>query len=105
VCGEGNDLEEPAARRVRVLGESLLSPLIELNLQWDDYPLEPLPYDATFLHAIDRLLPLTLRAGTSARGYHQRDRRNPMKIAIVGGAPIEWPEPAFRGRFDLDIRR
>jgi hypothetical protein len=42
-----------------------LSPLIELNLQWADYPLEPLPYDGTLLHAIERLLPLTLRAGAS----------------------------------------
>ena len=41
-----------------------LSPLIDLNLQWDDYPPEPLPYDGTLLHAIERLLPLTLRVGT-----------------------------------------
>ena len=41
-----------------------LSPLIDVNLQWDDYPQEPLPYDGTLLHAIERLLPLTLRVGT-----------------------------------------
>jgi glycosyltransferase involved in cell wall biosynthesis len=41
-----------------------LAPLIDLNLQWDDYPPEPLPYDGTLLHAIERLLPLTLGAGT-----------------------------------------
>ncbi len=41
-----------------------LSPLINLNLQWDDYPQEPLPYDGTLLHAIERLLPLTLQGGT-----------------------------------------
>jgi hypothetical protein len=38
----------------------VLAPLIGLNLQWDDYPAEPLPYDGTLLHAIERLLPLTL---------------------------------------------
>jgi lipopolysaccharide biosynthesis protein len=40
-----------------------LAPLIDLNLQWDDYPPEPLPYDGTILHAIERLLPLTLKLG------------------------------------------
>ena len=34
-----------------------LRPLVELDLGWDDYPLEPLPYDGTMLHAIERLLP------------------------------------------------
>jgi len=43
---------------------SALAPLINLNLQWDDYPVEPLPYDGTLLHAIERLLPLTLFLGT-----------------------------------------
>jgi glycosyltransferase involved in cell wall biosynthesis len=37
-----------------------LVPLINLDLRWDDYPEEPLPYDGTTLHAIERLLPLTL---------------------------------------------
>ena len=41
-----------------------LSPLIDLNLQWDDYPLEPLPNDGTVLHAIERLFPLTVHLGT-----------------------------------------
>jgi glycosyltransferase involved in cell wall biosynthesis/SAM-dependent methyltransferase len=40
-----------------------LAPLINLNLQWNDYPVEPLPYDGTLLHAIERLLPLTLSMG------------------------------------------
>lgn len=39
---------------------SALAPLINLNLGWDDYPEEPLPYDGTLLHAIERLIPLTL---------------------------------------------
>jgi lipopolysaccharide biosynthesis protein len=42
---------------------SALEPLIGLHLQWDDYPPEPLPYDGTLLHAVERLLPFTLRAG------------------------------------------
>jgi lipopolysaccharide biosynthesis protein len=43
---------------------SALAPLINLNLQWGDYPVQPLPYDGTPLHAIERLLPLTLSSGT-----------------------------------------
>jgi lipopolysaccharide biosynthesis protein len=38
--------------------------LIDLNFQWDDFPPEPLPFDGTILHAIERLLPLTLKVGT-----------------------------------------
>nr|VFJ67834.1 MAG: Glycosyl transferases group 1 [Candidatus Kentron sp. FW] len=34
-----------------------LLPLFELALSWEDYPDEPLPYDGTVLHAIERLLP------------------------------------------------
>jgi glycosyltransferase involved in cell wall biosynthesis len=41
-----------------------LAPLIDLNFQWDDFPPEPLPFDGTILHAIERLLPLTLKVGT-----------------------------------------
>jgi len=36
---------------------SILSPLVELGLDWRDYPEEPLPIDGTFLHAIERILP------------------------------------------------
>jgi glycosyltransferase involved in cell wall biosynthesis/2-polyprenyl-3-methyl-5-hydroxy-6-metoxy-1,4-benzoquinol methylase len=32
-----------------------LAPLINLNLDWEDYPEEPLPYDGSLLHAIERL--------------------------------------------------
>jgi glycosyltransferase involved in cell wall biosynthesis/ubiquinone/menaquinone biosynthesis C-methylase UbiE len=35
-----------------------LAPLFERKLDWQDYPTEPLPYDGTILHAIERLLPL-----------------------------------------------
>ena len=34
-----------------------LSRLYQLGLSWDDYPSEPLGYDGTMLHAIERLLP------------------------------------------------
>jgi len=35
---------------------SALRPLFDLNLSWDDYPCEPLPYDGSMLHALERLL-------------------------------------------------
>jgi glycosyltransferase involved in cell wall biosynthesis len=34
-----------------------LRPLFTLGLSWHDYPAEPLPYDGTILHALERLLP------------------------------------------------
>lgn len=37
-----------------------LAPMVNLNLDWSDYGAEPLPYDGTMLHAIERLFPLTL---------------------------------------------
>ncbi len=40
--------------------EALL-PLLNLNLHWEDYPKEPLPYDGTMLHALERLLPFVAR--------------------------------------------
>jgi O-antigen biosynthesis protein len=39
-----------------------LEPLRQLNLTWDDYPPEPLPYDGTSLHALERLLPWAISA-------------------------------------------
>jgi glycosyltransferase involved in cell wall biosynthesis len=36
---------------------SALKPLFDLKLGWDDYPPEPIPYDGTVLHALERLLP------------------------------------------------
>lgn len=35
-----------------------LRPLFDLGLSWSDYPPEPLPYDGSILHAIERLLSL-----------------------------------------------
>jgi len=42
-----------------------LAPLFERNLDWQDYPAEPLPYDGTILHALERLLPFV----TSKQGF------------------------------------
>ncbi|OEU68012.1 MAG: hypothetical protein BA863_19105, partial [Desulfovibrio sp. S3730MH75] len=42
---------------------SVLVPLLDLKLDWEDYPEEPLPYDGTLLHAMERLLPLIVSAG------------------------------------------
>ena len=39
---------------------SALAPLINLNLDWDDYPEEPMPIDGTSLHAIERLFSLVV---------------------------------------------
>jgi len=35
-----------------------IAPLLELDLDWNDYPPEPVPYDGTILHAIERLFPV-----------------------------------------------
>lgn len=35
----------------------MLRKVLELRLDWGDYPEEPLPYDGTVLHALERLLP------------------------------------------------
>jgi glycosyltransferase involved in cell wall biosynthesis len=41
-----------------------LKPLFDLGLKWEDYPEEPVPYDGTILHALERLLPFAAkRAG------------------------------------------
>jgi hypothetical protein len=37
-----------------------IRPLLELNLDWSDYPAEPLAYDGSMLHALERLLPFVV---------------------------------------------
>ena len=37
-----------------------LAPIMDLAFDWDDYPDEPLPYDGTMLHALERLFALSL---------------------------------------------
>lgn len=34
-----------------------VKPLWDLGLDWSDYPSEPLPYDGSILHAVERMLP------------------------------------------------
>jgi len=41
---------------------SALAPFVNLDLGWDDYPEEPLPYDGTLLHALERLFSLSLES-------------------------------------------
>ncbi|ARP84089.1 hypothetical protein CAL12_26920 [Bordetella genomosp. 8] len=38
-----------------------LRALLDLQLEWDDYPPEPLGYDGSMLHALERLLPLVVK--------------------------------------------
>lgn len=38
-----------------------LAPLFQAGFDWEDYPTEPLPYDGTILHALERLLPAVVR--------------------------------------------
>ena len=40
-----------------------LRPFVQLGLDWDDYPSEPLPYDGSLLHAIERLFGVRVNAG------------------------------------------
>ncbi len=48
-----------------------LGALFGLNLDWNDYPKEPVPYDGTLLHALERLVPLAVeRAGYSVAVVH-----------------------------------
>jgi len=43
--------------------------LIDLDLSWDDYPAEPLPYDGSILHAIERLIGLPVNNYEVATTY------------------------------------
>jgi len=48
-----------------------LAPLFDLNLSWEDYPPEPVGYDGTMLHAIERLIPLiAMQAGYECAVTH-----------------------------------
>ena len=48
---------------------SALQPLLDLGLEWDDYPVEPLADDGTLLHALERLVPYAAgRAGLGVAG-------------------------------------
>ena len=45
--------------------KNALAPLYKLELRWEDYPDEPIGYDATILHALERVIPLV----ASSQGY------------------------------------
>ncbi|WP_428029493.1 rhamnan synthesis F family protein [Ancylobacter sp.] len=38
-----------------------LAGILALDLQWDDYPPEPIPLDGTVMHGVERLLPMAVR--------------------------------------------
>jgi glycosyltransferase involved in cell wall biosynthesis len=42
-----------------------IRPLFDLGLSWQDYPSEPLPYDGSMLHALERILPFVARGQSS----------------------------------------
>lgn len=42
-----------------------MKPRFDLNLQWEDYPEEPLPIDGSMLHAMERLFGIV----PSLKGY------------------------------------
>ena len=51
-----------------------LRPLLTLGLSWDSYPTEPVPYDGTILHALERLVPFAVRhAGFDIAGLRVPD--------------------------------
>lgn len=48
-----------------------IKPFLKLKLKWNDLPEEPLPYDGTMLHAIERLFPFVVeKAGFSIAVSH-----------------------------------
>jgi lipopolysaccharide biosynthesis protein len=81
---ENRAIAEDLARRIGIAGAlpthfdfpngtmfwarpAALQPLFSLGLRSEDYPAEPLPYDGTILHALERLLPFA--AAKAGFGY------------------------------------
>ncbi|WP_022697005.1 rhamnan synthesis F family protein [Euryhalocaulis caribicus] len=53
-----------------------LKPMLDEKFDWTDFPAEPLPYDGTMLHAIERMLPVVCEAtGHHWRTVDRTDRR------------------------------
>ncbi|MCX5493264.1 methyltransferase domain-containing protein [Kaistia dalseonensis] len=50
-----------------------LRPLFDLDLAWEDYPKEPVPYDGSLLHAIERIVPFV----TASQSYSIAGLRAP----------------------------
>jgi lipopolysaccharide biosynthesis protein len=59
-----------------------LQPLLDLGLTWDDYPEEPVPYDGTILHALERLVPIACELA----GFTQ---------AVTHICGVSWSPTAF----------
>ena len=53
-----------------------LSRLYKRNYRWEDYPIEPIGYDGTFLHAIERLLPQICIASGKTYGLTRVENKN-----------------------------
>jgi glycosyltransferase involved in cell wall biosynthesis len=51
-----------------------LTPLLRKNWEWKDFPAEPVPYDGSILHAIERLTPVICEDA----GYHWVTVFNPL---------------------------
>ena len=50
-----------------------LKPILELNLDWEDYPAEPVADDGSMLHALERMIPAIVRhAGFESAVIHAR---------------------------------
>jgi lipopolysaccharide biosynthesis protein len=54
ICKEEHKFNFPAGSMFWIR-PAAIKPLMELNLQWDDYPEEPVHVDGTMLHALERL--------------------------------------------------
>lgn len=51
-----------------------IAPLLKLDLQWKDYPPEPLPEDGTLLHALERVIPFAVeQAGYTYAASHLQE--------------------------------
>ena len=62
-----------------------LTPLLELGLSWEDYPPEPLPYDGTILHALERLLPFAVEHAGYEYATTSCARKHTMTLHVVIG--------------------
>ena len=62
-----------------MFGLNALSALYELGLNWDDYPEEPIIYDGTVLHSIERLLPIICNYS----GYEYRASYSRYSKAVI----------------------
>jgi lipopolysaccharide biosynthesis protein len=67
-----NPIEYPTGNMFWMRKDALL-PLFKYDWQWSDFPEEPVPYDGTILHAIERISPLICEAA----GFEWKTVYNP----------------------------